>query len=209
MIRSYVVTFAFVFFRVFLGVTSVMGVGTEAERLTAAGWFCWSVPLLVTEMALQARRTFAPHRAGVRVYRIVMLNALALLVVLLGVVGTILPGLPGAVFVLIGLVWLAWLDDFMRLGPWMIALLTLLATACYAVDFLATALGAKRAGASQWAIGGAVRRHHRRSLLRTPGNRDWPLCRGRGRRASQSATVGRGGAGGVSAPGSGSWSAPP
>ena len=63
MIRSYVVTFAFVNFRIFAGVTEAMGVGTELERLAAASWFCWAVPLLVTEVLLQARRTLAPSRA--------------------------------------------------------------------------------------------------------------------------------------------------
>ena len=63
MIRSYVVTFAFVNFRIFVGVTEAMGVGTELERIAAASWFCWAVPLLVTEVLLQARRTLAPSRA--------------------------------------------------------------------------------------------------------------------------------------------------
>ena len=63
MIRSYVVTFAFVNFRIFVGVTQAMGVGTELERIAAASWFCWAVPLLMTEVLLQARRTLAPSRA--------------------------------------------------------------------------------------------------------------------------------------------------
>ena len=63
MIRSYVVTFAFVNLRIFVGVTEAMGVGTELERIAAASWFCWAVPLLVTEVLLQARRTLAPSRA--------------------------------------------------------------------------------------------------------------------------------------------------
>ena len=63
MIRSYVVTFAFVNFRIFVGVTEAMGVGTDLERLAAASWFCWAVPLLVTEVLLQARRTLAPAPA--------------------------------------------------------------------------------------------------------------------------------------------------
>src|SRR6185436_14855796 len=49
MIRSYVATFAFVIFRVFvLGATS-LGVGTLQEQLTAASWVCWSLPLVVAE----------------------------------------------------------------------------------------------------------------------------------------------------------------
>jgi uncharacterized membrane protein len=59
MIRSYVVTFAFVVFRVFVGILEMAGVGTAVEQLTAASWFCWSVPLLITETVLQGRKIFA------------------------------------------------------------------------------------------------------------------------------------------------------
>ena len=41
-IRSYVVTFAFVVFRIFAGVAQATGVGTLQEQLTAASWFCWA-----------------------------------------------------------------------------------------------------------------------------------------------------------------------
>ena len=58
MIRSYVVTFAFVNFRWFFSVLEAAGVGTALERATAASWFCWAVPLLVTELALQGRKIF-------------------------------------------------------------------------------------------------------------------------------------------------------
>jgi hypothetical protein len=59
MIRSYVVTFAFVTFRLFFGVLEAMGVGTAPERLAAASWFCWAVPLLIAEAILQGRKVFA------------------------------------------------------------------------------------------------------------------------------------------------------
>jgi hypothetical protein len=58
MIRSYVVTFGFVFFRIFAGVLQVTGIGSLAEQLAAASWFCWAVPLLVTEAILQGRKIF-------------------------------------------------------------------------------------------------------------------------------------------------------
>ena len=80
---------------------------------------------------------------------------LAGVVVLVGVVGTVLPGLPGAVLVLAGFVWLAWLDEFTHIGSGTIVLLTALTVASYAVDLAATALGARRAGASRWAVTGA------------------------------------------------------
>jgi hypothetical protein len=58
MIRSYVVTLGFVNFRLFVGVMQAAGVGTLVEQLTAASWFCWAVPLLITEAVLQARKIF-------------------------------------------------------------------------------------------------------------------------------------------------------
>ena len=62
MIRSYVVTFGFVFFRIFAGITQVIGVGSQQEQLAAASWFCWAAPLLVTEAILQGRKIFAVSR---------------------------------------------------------------------------------------------------------------------------------------------------
>ena len=61
MIRSYVVTFAFVTFRIFAGVAQATGVGTLQEQLAAASWFCWAVPLLITEAILQGRKIFSSH----------------------------------------------------------------------------------------------------------------------------------------------------
>ena len=58
MIRSYVVTFAFVTFRVVWSILAVAHIGTLREQLGAASWFCWAVPLLVTEVVLQGRRIF-------------------------------------------------------------------------------------------------------------------------------------------------------
>jgi predicted membrane protein DUF2306 len=59
MIRSYVVTFGFVFFRIFAGIMQATGIGSLQEQLTAASWFCWAAPLLVTEAILQGRKIFA------------------------------------------------------------------------------------------------------------------------------------------------------
>ena len=62
MIRSYVVTFGFVFFRIFAGVMQATGVGSLPEQLAAASWFCWAAPLLVTEAILQGRKILAVSR---------------------------------------------------------------------------------------------------------------------------------------------------
>jgi hypothetical protein len=59
MIRSYVVTFAFVNFRILAGILQATGTGTLDEQLAASAWFCWAVPLLITETMLQGRKIFA------------------------------------------------------------------------------------------------------------------------------------------------------
>ena len=59
MIRSYVVTFGFVTFRALIMIFDVARVGTLVERMTAASWLAWSVPLFVTETILQGRKVFA------------------------------------------------------------------------------------------------------------------------------------------------------
>ncbi len=59
MIRSYVVTFAFVTFRLLAGLLQQAHVGTLPEQLAVASWFCWAVPLLVTEAILQGRKIVA------------------------------------------------------------------------------------------------------------------------------------------------------
>jgi hypothetical protein len=56
MIRSYVVTTAFVTFRVLFAVLGAASVGTPVERLSVISWSCWAVPLLVTEAILQGRK---------------------------------------------------------------------------------------------------------------------------------------------------------
>jgi hypothetical protein len=59
MIRSYVVTFAFVTFRTLTMLFEVMRAGTLVERMTAASWLSWSVPLLITETVIQGWKIFA------------------------------------------------------------------------------------------------------------------------------------------------------
>ena len=81
---------------------------------------------------------------------------LAALLVALGVAGLLLPGLPGAPLVFAGLLVAAWAEDFAYVGFGWLALLGAIAAVTYAVDFAATALGAKKFGASPRAVIGAV-----------------------------------------------------
>jgi uncharacterized membrane protein len=59
MIRSYVVTFAFVNFRILYDVLQALHVGKWHERAAISSWFCWAVPLLITELVLQGRKVLA------------------------------------------------------------------------------------------------------------------------------------------------------
>jgi hypothetical protein len=59
MIRSYVVTFAFVIFRVVFPALEAAGIGTVQEQLATAAWVSWTVPLLLTEVVLQGRKILA------------------------------------------------------------------------------------------------------------------------------------------------------
>jgi hypothetical protein len=58
MIRSYVVTTAFVAFRLMFPALQSSGVGTVPEQLAMAAWGCWALPLLITEAVLQGRKIF-------------------------------------------------------------------------------------------------------------------------------------------------------
>jgi len=81
---------------------------------------------------------------------------LATVMVLGGLAGAVLPALPGVPLVFGGLVVAAWADDFQRVGWITLSFLGLLTAASFVIDFAATALGAKRVGASKLAIVGAA-----------------------------------------------------
>jgi len=78
------------------------------------------------------------------------------LLIAVGVAGTILPALPGTILVLGGVVLGAWLDDFTRVKPWVVAIIAVLAVVAWVTDYVATVMGAKRVGASKWALIGAA-----------------------------------------------------
>ena len=81
---------------------------------------------------------------------------IATLLIVVGVAGTVLPALPGTILVLAGIVLGAWLDDFTRVKWWVVAIIGVLAVAAWATDFFATIRGAKKVGASKWALIGAA-----------------------------------------------------
>jgi uncharacterized protein YqgC (DUF456 family) len=86
----------------------------------------------------------------------VLLWLLATVMVLAGLLGLLLPALPGPPLLFAGLLVAAWAEDFAYVGVGTLTLLAVLALLTYAVDFVATALGAKRFGASRRAVVGAA-----------------------------------------------------
>lgn len=56
MIKSYVLTLAFVSFRTVEDILVMMGLGDFVDRKILMAWGCWAVPFLATEVILQARK---------------------------------------------------------------------------------------------------------------------------------------------------------
>lgn len=86
----------------------------------------------------------------------VSLLLLAAILVLIGIAGILLPALPGTPLIFIGLLIAAWAEDFTKVGWMPLTLLGILTLIAWAADFVAAALGAKRAGASALALVGAA-----------------------------------------------------
>ena len=81
---------------------------------------------------------------------------LAAILVAVGLLGTVLPVLPGLPLVFGGMLLAAWAGGFEQIGVVTIVVLGLLTLLSLGIDFWATAVGAKRVGASRKAIAGAV-----------------------------------------------------
>jgi uncharacterized protein len=80
----------------------------------------------------------------------------AIALIAIGVAGTVLPALPGIPLMFAGMLLGAWTDDFTRVGWVTLTILAVLAALSIVVDFAASALGAKRVGASTRALWGAA-----------------------------------------------------
>lgn len=86
----------------------------------------------------------------------VLLVVLAVSLVVLGLAGAVLPVLPGPPMVFLGL-WLgAWIGGYERVGGVLVLGLAGVMIAAVLLDFVAGALGARRAGASPLAVAGAT-----------------------------------------------------
>ncbi|GGP22883.1 DUF456 domain-containing protein [Silvimonas iriomotensis] len=80
----------------------------------------------------------------------------AIALMLTGLVGTVFPLLPGTPFLFFGMLVAAWIDGFTRVGYITLGILLLLMLFSALLDWMASALGAKHAGASKQAVSGAL-----------------------------------------------------
>jgi uncharacterized protein len=83
-------------------------------------------------------------------------QVVAALLVIVGIAGTVVPVLPGVALVFGGLLLAAWADGFQRVGAFTVAILGILTALAVAADFMASAFGAKKMGASPRAVVGAT-----------------------------------------------------
>jgi uncharacterized protein YqgC (DUF456 family) len=81
---------------------------------------------------------------------------LAVLLILVGIVGTVLPALPGLPLIFGGILLSAWIEDFQRISVFTVVAMAVLAVLGIVVDYVATAMSARRAGASKQGIIGAA-----------------------------------------------------
>lgn len=81
---------------------------------------------------------------------------IAVMLMLVGLAGTVLPALPGVPLIYAGIVLAAWIGGFEAISVTTLVILGVLTAIGVAADFVATALGAKRAGASRYGVIGAA-----------------------------------------------------
>ena len=86
----------------------------------------------------------------------ILLWTFAVVLIAVGLAGIVLPALPGTVLIFAGLILGAWADGFTRVGIPTLVVIGVLAAASYGVDFVASAMGVKRLGASSRAMVGAA-----------------------------------------------------
>jgi uncharacterized protein len=79
----------------------------------------------------------------------------AILLVVIGVAGTVLPMLPGVPLVFAGLLLAAWHGGFDQVSILTMVVIGAIAAMAWAVDFFASVVTAKKAGASKYALWGA------------------------------------------------------
>jgi uncharacterized protein YqgC (DUF456 family) len=80
----------------------------------------------------------------------------AAILVVVGLIGTVLPALPGVPLLFCGLLLAAWTDGLAHVGAFTLFVLGVLTVIAIGIDFIAGVLGAKKVGASRYAVIGAA-----------------------------------------------------
>ncbi len=78
------------------------------------------------------------------------------ILIIVGIAGSVLPALPGVPLVFAGMLLAAWVGDFQHISVGTCIGIGILAAVAMLVDFVASALGTRVAGASAWALAGAA-----------------------------------------------------
>jgi uncharacterized protein YqgC (DUF456 family) len=86
----------------------------------------------------------------------IILFIFAVICVLGGLAGLVLPLLPGPLLIYIGLFLAAWAENFVYIEWVTLLILGLLMIVAHAIDFIASAFGAKKQGAGKKALIGAI-----------------------------------------------------
>ncbi len=85
-----------------------------------------------------------------------MLYVIAAALLVAGLVGAVVPALPGIPLIFAGIWLAAGVDHYQHLGLWWLLGIAMIGVSGMILDLLAGALGAKRVGASQRAVWGAL-----------------------------------------------------
>ena len=93
---------------------------------------------------------------GSRCIMDILLYVIAAALILVGMVGTIVPALPSIPLIFGGIWLIAGVDRYHHLGLWWLLGIAVVGALGLTLDVLAGALGAKRVGASQQAVWGAL-----------------------------------------------------
>ena len=88
-------------------------------------------------------------------YSLIGIWVAALCLIAVGLAGTVFPALPGSPLIFAGVFLIAWWEDFQVIGWVPLVVLGLLSILSMIVDFVSSALGAKKVGASSLAIWGS------------------------------------------------------
>ncbi|NQV13467.1 MAG: DUF456 domain-containing protein [Parcubacteria group bacterium] len=86
----------------------------------------------------------------------IIIIILVVILFLLGVIGVFIPTFPDTLFIFLGLLVFAVYDRLDRVSIWVYSGLFFLLLALLVIDYAATVVGARKAGASRWSLVGGL-----------------------------------------------------